>query len=122
LYFDVSRHPAYDTAAAEPSRFDPPAATDSNLALHVHPFKKRAESASAGSPPIEFMNAGKFQVFHCGRDDEWDVDAFEQMSVHDVASIDPADYLLFPEGPFVGEIADTIVNFTEQTKIEDAQP
>jgi prepilin-type N-terminal cleavage/methylation domain-containing protein len=122
LYFDVSRHPAYDTTnPATAARFDPPAATASSLALHVHPFKKRAESASAGSPLIEFMNAGKFQVFHCGRDDEWDEDAFEQMSVHELGT-SWDDYVLFPEGPFIGEMADTIVNFTEQTKIEDAQP
>ena len=30
-------------------------------------------------------------------------------------------YLLFPDGPFVGEIADTEVNFTQETTIEDAQ-
>jgi hypothetical protein len=32
-----------------------------------------------------------------------------------------SDYLLFPDGPFTGDIADTIVNFTTETKIEDAQ-
>ena len=32
-----------------------------------------------------------------------------------------SDYLLFPDGPFIGEIADTIVNFATETKIEDAQ-
>jgi hypothetical protein len=44
------------------------------------------------------------------------------MSVHDVGTNNPGDYLLFPNGPFIGEIADTIVNFAEQTRIEDAQP
>jgi hypothetical protein len=49
------------------------------------------------------------------------------MSAHGVeeASSDPKipdSYLLFPDGPFIGEIADTIVNFTTETKIEDAQP
>ena len=35
--------------------------------------------------------------------------------------MDPAEYLLFPTGPFIGEVADTIVNFTSERKIEDAQ-
>ena len=26
------------------------------------------------------------------------------------------------DGPFIGEVADTIVNFTTETKLEDAQP
>ena len=30
-------------------------------------------------------------------------------------------FLLFPTGPFVGEVADTIVNFAPETRIEDAQ-
>jgi hypothetical protein len=43
------------------------------------------------------------------------------MSPHTVNTNNPADYLLFPAGPFIGEIADTIVNFVTETKLEDAQ-
>jgi prepilin-type N-terminal cleavage/methylation domain-containing protein len=122
LYFDTSRHPAYDTGV-EPARFDPPAATSlaTGMTLHVHAFKKLSESSSPGVAPIQFVNPGKFQIIHCGRDEAWDEEAFERMSVHDVED-NWEDYLLFPDGPFIGEIADTIVNFVEQTKIEDAQP
>ncbi len=104
--------------------YDPPAATAASIALHVHAFKKA--STSAASPvPIEFVNPDKYQVLHCGIDNAWDADAFELMSAHGVAEAgrDPkkvGDYLLFPTGPFVGEIADTIVNFAAETKIEDA--
>jgi hypothetical protein len=125
LYFDTSRHPAYDTTAGvQPSRFDPPAATNlaTNLTLHVHPFKKASESTSTNAPAIQFINPDKFQIIHSGRDEAWDEPAFERMSVHDVGTNNPGDYLLFPNGPFIGEIADTIVNFAEQTRIEDAQP
>jgi hypothetical protein len=92
--------------------------------LHVHAFKKLSDSAGA-AVPFQFVNPEKFQVLHSGRDDEWDEGegavprtAFDRMSVYEGQ---PAE-LFFPEGPFIGEIADTIVNFAEQTRIEDAQP
>jgi len=31
------------------------------------------------------------------------------------------NYLLFPNGPFTGAMGDTVVNFTTETRIEDAQ-
>jgi prepilin-type N-terminal cleavage/methylation domain-containing protein len=119
LYFDTSRHPP--TAA-----FDPPAATEisqmgpDGMGLHVHAFKKQADSPTAVSP-IQFINPEKFQILHCGDDDAWDEEAFERMSVHSVGTTDVNDYLLFPTGPFIGDIADTVTNFTTETKIEDAQ-
>ena len=128
LYFDTSRHPAAVRVGTNiVSSFDPPAATEkSPFALHVHAFKKASDSAGT-NVPIEFVNPDKFQIIHCGDDDAWDEEAFERMSAHGVegAGDDPADvanYLLFPTGPFIGEVADTIVNFTSERKIEDAQP
>jgi prepilin-type N-terminal cleavage/methylation domain-containing protein len=124
LYFDTSRHDA--TTA-----FDPPAATDAatdaagnSVALHVHAVKKARDAAVTGALPIQYVEPEKFQILHCGLDDAWDEEAFERMSAHG-ASADPMDlnsYLLFPDGPFVGEVADTIVNFTTETKLEDATP
>jgi len=131
LYFDTSRHPAAEkSGAAVSSAFDPPAATLLNPnALHVHAFKKAHPNYTAGGiyPPIQFVNPEKFQVIHCGIDDEWHEEAFERMSVHGVEDLPlPTDevesYLLFPDGPFIGEIADTIVNFSPVTRVEDAQP
>jgi prepilin-type N-terminal cleavage/methylation domain-containing protein len=111
LYFDTSRH-------APTGEFDPPAATEpSGLELHVHAFKKPSESASA-AVPFQFVNPDKFQILHCGRDDDWDESQFDRMSAYEGNTPD----LLFPDGPFIGEVADTIVNFAEQTRIEDAQP
>jgi type II secretory pathway pseudopilin PulG len=123
LYFDTSRHPP--TAA-----FDPPAATatePNGLKLHVHALKKRSDSSDS-TVPIQFVDPDKFQVLHCGIDDAWDTTDFtnfERMSAHGVEESggDPKladDYLLFPTGPFIGEIADTVVNFATQSKIEDA--
>ena len=118
LYFDTSRHPAaVKVGTTIVSAFDPPAATDkSPFALHVHALKKASDSAGT-DVPIEFVNPDKFQIIHCGDDDAWDEPAFERMSAHGVGgSMDPAEYLLFPTGPFIGEVADTIVNFTSETK------
>jgi prepilin-type N-terminal cleavage/methylation domain-containing protein len=109
LYFDASRHPA---SAA----FDPPAATAlSPTPLDVHSLKKRSESASA-NVLVEFCNKDKFQILHCGVDGEWG--NFEPMSL---AHTTLDNMLFFPEGPFTGEVADTITNFSEGT-LEASQP
>ena len=95
LYFDTSRHPAYDTTAGvQPGRFDPPAATGpSGIETHVHAFKKLSDSAAGAQ--IQFVDPEKFQVIHCGIDGAWDTgdfEKFEQMSVHDVGTNNAADY------------------------------
>lgn len=117
LYFDVSRHVAGNgNAAPYTAAFDPPASTSNTTGLNVFAFKKKSDSASAACP-IDFMSAGKFQVIHCGIDDAWG--DFANMSFKTQAT--PANFLLFPSGPFVGDIADTSVNFATETTIEDAQ-
>jgi hypothetical protein len=123
LYFDTSRHPA----AVNPSgntngpffaAYDPPAATDpSGAELHVHAIKRRSESANS-DVPIQFATPDKFQILHAGIDDAWGEPAFERMSVHGTP---PENMLLFPDGPFTGEVADTITNFSEGT-LEQSQP
>jgi prepilin-type N-terminal cleavage/methylation domain-containing protein len=126
LYFDTSRH--------DPTpEFDPPAATKvsglgpDRMGLHVHAVKKARDAAVTGVVPIQYVEPEKFQILHCGLDDAWDTDAFERMSPHGVDEAggdptDPNEYLLYPDGPFIGEVADTIVNFTTETKLEDAAP
>lgn len=114
LYFDTSRH--------EPeAAFDPPAAPSVNPnALHVHALKTRSESAGAALA-IQFANKDKFQILHCGIDDEWGADAFEKMTLHGSPPPTTAELILFPNGPFTGEVADTITNFSEGT-LEASQP
>jgi len=125
LYFDTSRHPAYDNTVAATSRFDPPAATAPTLIpLEVYAFKKANPTVTTGAPPITFINPEKFQVIHCGIDNVWDdgsANQFKKMTSRYVASTNASDYLLFPTGPFVGDLADTSVNFAAETTIEDAQ-
>jgi len=133
LYFDTSHHPAAvrDSSNNVVAPFDPPAATllaGTDMALDVHAIKKASESTSA-AVPIQFANPDKFQVLHCGTDGEWDdVDSsgelvhFSKMSAAHVLPPDEVgNYLLFPDGPFTGAAADTIVNFSEGT-LEASQP
>ena len=67
---------------------------------------------------IVYANQGKFQVLHCGIDDLWG--EFLQMDVA-VNSSNLASVPLFPNGPFAGDLADTLSNFTTTT-LEDAEP
>jgi prepilin-type N-terminal cleavage/methylation domain-containing protein len=111
LYFDTSRHPAT-------ADFDPPAAAAiaTGVAADIHTIKTRAQSAAA-AVQFEHANPEKFQILHAGIDDEWG--NFEPMSL---AHTQPSDILLYPDGPFTGEVADTIVNFSDNTTLEASQP
>jgi prepilin-type N-terminal cleavage/methylation domain-containing protein len=110
LYFDTSRHPAT-------ADFDPPAATVTavGVAADIHTIKQRSESAGA-AVLVEHANRDKFQILQAGIDDEWG--NFEPMSL---AHTNIDDLLLYPDGPFTGELADTITNFSEGT-LEASQP
>lgn len=132
LYFDTSRHPALDVtqSGTKQAQYDPPAATADvqTGAVHVHAFKKQnpayTPTNKATTPMITFVNPDKYQILHSGLDSTWDnttYDAFEKMSADNGSKANPTDFLLFPTGPFVGDVADTIVNFTPETRIEDAQ-
>jgi prepilin-type N-terminal cleavage/methylation domain-containing protein len=127
VYFDTSRHPAGIQLAVGGTvlgPFDPPAASDlaGDMVLHVHAVKKVSDSITPNGVPIQFATPDKFQILHAGIDGEWGEEVFELMSAHGVnGSTNPNDYLPFPTGPFTGEAADTIVNFSEAT-LEDSQP
>lgn len=116
LYFDTSRY-------APSASSDVPAATAASglsgttAPIYIYAFKKKAASGTG----LQYVNPDKFQILHCGINDKWDDDAFKKMAVPLVNSSNASDYLLYPDGPFVGDIANTIVNFTTETKIEDAQ-
>jgi prepilin-type N-terminal cleavage/methylation domain-containing protein len=131
LYFDTSRHPAAVLNTTDKKlygTYDPPAATaNTKMGLEVYAFKKQNPSWTSGNttvPAVTYVNPDKFQILHCGIDDHWDSDespAFAKMKTPTGGGTnDTANYLLFPAGPFTGEIADTIVNFITETKIEDA--
>jgi prepilin-type N-terminal cleavage/methylation domain-containing protein len=113
LYFDTSRHD--------------PVSYDADLSgiqdLKIYAFKKVREGFSSSATPtpsdIHFVNKGKYQILHPGVDDTWgnlqSANIVNSNSVNDASNL-----LLFPSGPFTGDIADTLTNFTTGT-LESAQ-
>lgn len=114
-YFDVSRikpstcstkfgPPLNDIASLPWARSNP---LDSNSVL-ITPLREPLESAPGADPMVfnqtKFVNQDKFQILHPGLDDDWDE-----------ANAQTFGKVLFPEGPFIGPVADTLTNFTDGT-------
>jgi prepilin-type N-terminal cleavage/methylation domain-containing protein len=118
VYFDASRHrPAqYDMPAYPPSEFpDEPV---------IFPLLQlRSGAVAVGGTPrnLTFVNQKKFQLLHAGLDDAWG--NFSPMGIPPRLPATAAvnDLLLFPTGPFLDEVADTLTNFAEGP-LEDSQP
>ena len=118
LYFDTSRHPAaMHRRRQRAAAFDPPAATAAgNPDGLARPRDQEAQRVGRrprcrSNSPI----ADKFQILHCGIDDEWGEDGVrEDVGCTTVTTNDPTTILLFPDGPFTGDVADTIVNFSRR--------
>jgi prepilin-type N-terminal cleavage/methylation domain-containing protein len=100
VYFDTSRH--------KPYQYDPYA---SATATNIFPFKKLREGVTTPSSirDIAYID-NKYQILHSGLDDDWG-----DFGVSASSTSAPDDLVLFPEGPFIGPIADTLTNFTDGT-------
>jgi len=102
VLFDCSRH--------EPSQYQPD--TNAFLSENIYPLMKLREGANSATAvlgDLRYVNNGKFQILHAGIDDIWgDFDSIRDGN------------LIYPSGPFVGEIADTLSNFSTRT-LENAQ-
>ncbi len=92
MYFDTSRHPAYDMTATgvKCAQYDPPAASapaklgPGSGAILVHAFKKQNPSWSYDQPSLRrrrvtFVNPDKYQILHCGIDNTWDNDTYDSV-------------------------------------------
>lgn len=107
-YFDSSRH--------DPSTLD----LDLSGAIGANIFalkKVREGFAGTGTPTtsdIHFVNKGKYQILHAGLDNAWGDMSFFAVNPPNIPLI------LFPAGPFTGDVADTLTNFTPGT-LESAQ-
>jgi len=125
VYFDASRYkPAqYDLWAVNPN---PP---DAPYIFALKQLRSGARSTGGTMRNVVFVNQGKYQILHAGLDDAWG-EGFEGMSLQgtvegrqywgsDNSPTNADDLLLFPDGPFIGEVADTLTNFTDGA-IEDA--
>jgi prepilin-type N-terminal cleavage/methylation domain-containing protein len=94
----------------------------------IYPLKKMKANAPTTLPSpalqfVEYVNQGKYQIFHSGLDDAWG--NFSNPPAYDakleVQDQDTVPTLLFPTGPFTGDLADTLSNFADGT-LESAQP
>jgi len=108
-YFDASRHRAQTLSGNNlVLNYDLPFGMSEEGPLFA--IKRRNQS---NPQRIEFVNQDKFQILHPGLDDVWG-----PFMAFRLAGDRPR--LLFPEGPFTGDIADTLTNFTTGT-LESAQ-
>ncbi|MBL9161870.1 MAG: prepilin-type N-terminal cleavage/methylation domain-containing protein [Planctomycetaceae bacterium] len=100
VYFDTSRH--------KPYQYD---AYASPTATNIFALKKVREGLATPSTmkDIAFVD-NKFQIVHPGLDDDWG-----NFGSSAFGATDPTTLLLFPTGPFIGPIADTLTNFTDGT-------
>ncbi|MEO1065606.1 MAG: hypothetical protein AAFZ07_29695, partial [Actinomycetota bacterium] len=72
----------------------------------------------------EYVNQGKFQVLHCGLDNAWGNFGFVSDGGIDgrltMNNNDLIPSLLYPDGPFLGDVADTLANFYDG-ELQDEQ-
>lgn len=117
VYFDVSRY--------KPVDYDPPVAVrtapgvyDQGQQVDIYALKKIREGVAQQQDhqDIEFANTGKFQILHAGLDDTWG--DWRTMSI---ATPLPELGPLYPIGPFIGDVADTLTNFTTGTVADAAE-
>jgi prepilin-type N-terminal cleavage/methylation domain-containing protein len=99
VYFDCSRY--------KPYVYDMPASPNTP----IYAFKQRRQGMSPSAPlqakDIALANGPRYQILHPGLDDAWG--DFTYMSMQTPLN----DLQLFPEGPFTGELADTLTNFAD---------
>jgi prepilin-type N-terminal cleavage/methylation domain-containing protein len=123
MYFDTSRYAPPTSSTADMT--DPPAATaltgfgdTTSEPFYAFALKKKADTWTAANPTFQFINPDKFQIIHCGVTDKWDQDTFKNRISIQYGNSNL--FVTFPEGPFTGDMAEAIVNFTTETKLEDA--
>ena len=116
VYFDTSNVEPIDRVNNY-GNYDLQSKTKPHLATSdiVAPIRQRRETVASTvtAPNIDqtkYVEQGRFQILHCGTDDIWG----------DFSVLAGANPLLAPEGPFIGDIADTLGNFMEGT-LEDKQ-
>lgn len=110
VYFDVSRH--------KPYQYDPYA---SSTATNIFALKKVREGKATPTTlqDLAFVD-GKFQILHCGLDDDWG-DFGSSVSRTPVPAVADFEAYLFPNGVYIGPNADTLTNFTDGELADEAE-
>lgn len=110
-YFDTSRH--------SPEEYDVDMSGLANNKLYALKQLREGVSTPQSNSDIRWVQDGTFQLLHPGVDDTWG-DAFAAFHL-DIRTYNNDAYqnvLLAPEGPFIGDIADTLGHFMDGT-LED---
>jgi prepilin-type N-terminal cleavage/methylation domain-containing protein len=111
VYFDASRR--------KPSQYLVPAVVDADPnGSWIYPFIQLRQGAADGSTDPEdyvLANRTKFQVVHCGLDEVWgsNYGGNETNPPLFVTMNNASDWRVFPNGPFTGDTADNLTNFTD---------
>jgi len=108
VYIDTSRH--------DPDEYDLDASGVMGREIYALKQLRQAIVAANSNQDIQFVEDKKFQIMHCGTDDIWG-DQFSSLHLNVVNEGNNAyqNVILAPEGPFIGDIADTLGNFMEGT-------
>ncbi len=125
VYFDASRGNVIVETDA-PAHTGPivTAAPDAEAMQQMqNVFAVKTGRTTASGPAFNWANDGKFQVLHCGTDDEWGV----LPSVNSPEDTDPVNVtldstILYADGPWTLELADTQSNFTSGATLEADHP
>ena len=119
VYFDASRGSSATGRNDVPGAVDVSGISDPVLtALYNVYAVKREKSVTGATERYEFANDGKFQLLHGGLDEKWGV--FPRVDPSNSTSLIPTT-LVFPDGPWTLNLADTLTNFSDGT-LEDSQP
>lgn len=117
VYIDVSRHKPYqyDMWAVNPQLN-----SDTPAIYALKQLRSGLKGPTGKAQDLAFANRGKFQILHCGLDGAWgstySVTPFPTSSAPQfVVNATANNWFLYPTGPFVGEVADTLTNFTDGT-------
>jgi len=123
VYFDVSRHKPgpftmkgrYDCWAVNPD-------TGTAAIFALKQLRRGVSAVNNNFNNMLFVDQGKCQILHCGLDDDWGADLAHTGCITTPGNgpKNANDVMLFPDGPFLREAADTLTNFTDGT-LADAQ-
>jgi prepilin-type N-terminal cleavage/methylation domain-containing protein len=130
IYFDTSNITPEKRFNTSGYNFELKTATDTTTGGSdvVYALRQPLETVTVNNPGVaqtKFVNQGKFQILHCGIDDNWgDFSSFSSDSGINSNTVTATDgtpqALLFPTGPFIGDVADTVSHFYGGT-LEDEQ-
>jgi prepilin-type N-terminal cleavage/methylation domain-containing protein len=113
----------------------------------IYPLKKIDKRDALGARlSFKFVNEGRFQILHCGLDNKWgeplrllyrgndpdhipypgpEKQNFMRLDIDNDGKATPAEInrmIVYPEGPYDGDLADTQTNISTEMTLEEAKP